>query len=176
MTDVMTREIVSIEDVVFSAPAVSDGNFHVDSLDKAAWAGRKILQAEERMNRRSHLAEEYKRKIDDWLAEANKEDLSSVSYLSSVLEPFAVSEIAQQPRSRSLKLPGVTLGLRSLPARMTVLDEQEALAYCEAHHPEALIVRKDLSKIELKRLYLAGTPIPGVVLDGGGEKLYVKAS
>jgi len=49
------------------------------------------------------------------------------------------------------------------------------LAYCEAEHPEAVIVKKELNKSILKDLILKqAEPIPGVEAELGPDKLYVK--
>jgi hypothetical protein len=49
-----------------------------------------------------------------------------------------------------------------------------AMAFCEINHPEAIIIKKELSKSELKKLFENGELIPGVFLDGGATKLYLK--
>jgi hypothetical protein len=55
------------------------------------------------------------------------------------------------------------------------LDGTEALAYCEAEHPEAVIVKKELDKSILKDLILRQTePVPGVEAALGQDKLYIK--
>ncbi len=42
--------------------------FRIDTTDKAAWAGRKIIEAEDRIERQRAIANEYKRRIDEWFS------------------------------------------------------------------------------------------------------------
>ena len=81
-----------------------------------------------------------------------------------------------QRRSRSLVLPSGVAQLRKLPDRLDIVDKDAALSYCESSHPEAVIVRKDLSKAELKRLVFNGEAIPGVSAELGSDELYVRAN
>ena len=149
--------------------------FSVDSLDKANWTARKIIQAEARVQSRLAIAVEYKHRIDEWLEHASREDKDSVEFLSSLLRPFVEDEVRRQ-RSKTVRLLGVNASLRKTPEKIEITNPDMALAFCELNHPEALIVKKDLSKSELKRLFQSGELIPGVLLSGGAVNLYLKPS
>ncbi|GHT84318.1 hypothetical protein FACS1894137_07210 [Spirochaetia bacterium] len=149
--------------------------FTVDSPSKASWAVSRILEAEARMDQRSALANEYKARIDAWLESANQQDSDSIFYLSLLLEPYAKAEISKLHKSRTLSLPTGLASLRKLPDRLEITDSAAALAYCEAEHPEAVIIKKELDKSILKELILKqAEPIPGVDAELGPDKLYVK--
>ena len=65
--------------------------------------------------------------------------------------------------------------MRKQPDRIDIIDNAVALAYCEAEHPEAVVIRKELNKSVLKDLILKqAEPIPGVSAELGEDKLYVK--
>jgi hypothetical protein len=150
--------------------------FQVDSLRKADWAVTKILDAEARIASRAALASELHARIDAWFQKASAADNDSISYLSSLLRPYVESEVSMQRRSRSLILPSGTAQLRKLPDRLDIVDKDAALSYCETSHPEAVIIKKDLSKTELKRLVFSGTAIPGVSAELGSDELYIKTN
>jgi phage host-nuclease inhibitor protein Gam len=69
-----------------------------------------------------------------------------------------------------------TVSLRKLPDRLEITDSAAALAFCQVEHPEAVIVKKELSRSVLKKLALDGTAIPGVAMELGADELYVKPS
>ena len=150
--------------------------FMIDTQEKATWTARKIIQAENRINERSQLAKSCKSRIDGWLAEANRRDEASIESLLSLLTLYLRDELGGSTKRRSIDLLGAKLGFRKLPERVEIIDPEKAITYCETNHPEALIIKKELSRTELRRIALKGELVPGVVLDGGADKLYVKSA
>lgn len=150
-------------------------SFAIDDINKASWTVGKILEAESRISQRAGLAKNFKSRIDDWLESANKQDEDSISYLSYLLEPYIKNEISKLHNSKTLSLPTGVASLRKLPDRLDILDNNEALAYCETEHPEAIIIKKELDKAFLKDLILKKIePVPGVEAELGKDKLYIK--
>jgi len=172
----------SLSNVLFdftipSAEAPAAEPFTVDSLSKASWVASRILEAQARTAQRSELARSYKARIDAWLSDANAADIDSIEYLSSLLKPWVEAEVAKQRRSRSVLLPTATAQLRKLPDRIDIVDRDAALAYCKANHPEAVVVREDISKTAVRSLiFTEGEAIPGVEAELGRDELYIKAS
>ena len=157
-------------DTAPAAPA-----FVVDSIAKADWAVGRILDAQARIDSRAALASELHARVDAWLTKASIPDNDSIVFISSLLRPFAESEIAKQHRSRSLFLPSGTAQLRKMPDRLSIDDAEAAISYCEAQHPSVVIVKKDVSRTELKRLiFIDGEAIPGVTAELGSTELYIK--
>jgi hypothetical protein len=151
--------------------------FIVDSLAKADWCVSRILDAEARIARRASLASELHSRIDAWLTKASAADNDSISYLTILLRPFVESEVSMQRRSRSLVLPSGTAQLRRQPDRLDIVDKEVALSYCEASHPEAVVIKKDLSRLALKTLIVSqGEAIPGCSFELGSDELYVRAN
>ena len=157
--------------------APASAPFVIDSLAKADWAVSRILEAESRIARRAALASELHARVDAWLSKTLAPDNDSISHLSLLLRPFVESEIATQRRSRSLVLPSGTAQLRKLPDSLDIIDRDAALSYCESSHPEAVIVKKDLSRSALKTLIVSqGEAIPGCSFELGSDELYVRAN
>lgn len=157
------------------APAAEP--FTVDSLSKASWCASRILEAQARVDQRAELARSYKARIDAWLSDANSSDNDSIDYLSMLLKPWVESEVSKQRRSRSILLPTGTAQLRKLPDRVEIRDNTAALAYLKANHPEAVVVREDISKTAVRSLiFTEGEAIPGVEAELGRDELYIKAT
>jgi len=157
-----------------SAPSPA---FEVDTAAKADWAIGRILALEARIARRAELAIDLHNRIDTWLAKAQAPDTDSVTYLTILLRPYVEAELALRHRSRTLSLPSGSASLRRLPDRLEITDREAALAWCEAHAPEAVVIKKDLSKTELKRLvFQKSEPVPGVDASLGTDQLYIKAT
>jgi hypothetical protein len=165
----------SIPSTNAEAPAAEP--FTVDSLSKASWCCSRILEAQARVDQRAELARSYKSRIDAWLSDANSSDNDSIDYLSMLLKPWVESEVSKQRRSRSILLPTATAQLRKLPDRIDIVDREVALSYCKANHPEAVIVREDISKTAVRSLiFTEGEAIPGVEAELGRDELYIKAT
>jgi hypothetical protein len=172
----------SLSSIIFdftipSAEAPATESFTIDSLSKASWCASRILEAQARTAQRSELARSYKARIDSWLSEANATDIDSIEYLSALLKPYIETEVAKQRRSRSVLLPTATAQLRKLPDRVDILDAPTALSYLKANHPDAVIVREDISKSAVRTLiFTEGEAIPGVEAELGRDELYIKAT
>ena len=174
MNQLMTREAEMLPPFVFGLQEFENPTFSVDCEDKASWSASKILAAERRIQMRLDLAERYKARIDQWLQEANRPDMESIDYLRMLLRPWAETTIRIQNRSRSIKLLGATISLRKRQDRVEIIDPDTVLQFCEEHLPEALIVKKDVSKTSLKTLLIQGQEVPGAVLAIGEDEITIK--
>ncbi|ULQ60401.1 host-nuclease inhibitor Gam family protein [Brucepastera parasyntrophica] len=170
--------IDSLEQILFNIRESSvspETGFHVDSEDKAAWTARKILQAEQRIQKQKQLAEAYHARIDRWLAETVREDTESIIWFRTLLRPYAVKAIAEQRKGKTLKLFSASVSMRKLPDTAKITDEQSALKYCGKNLKNAVEVKKQLLRSELKKALQSGVSIPGVSLVEGEEELYITA-
>jgi phage host-nuclease inhibitor protein Gam len=166
---------IQTEGEAMAAAAAPFPSFTIDDISKASWAIARVLEAESRIAERTQLANNFKSRIDRWLDSSNQSDNNSIDYLSFMLEPYVKNEVAKLYKSRSLSLPTGTASLRKLPDHLEITDSSAALAYCEAEHPEAVIIKKELNKSILKDLILKqAEPIPGVEAELCLDKLYVK--
>lgn len=150
--------------------------FTVDTVEKAAWTARKILDAEHRISQFTDQAKQYKAQIDTWFERVVTEQEASVDYFRSLLMPFIEQELTGQ-KSKTLKLPGLSIQLRKKPNRVEVTDKEIAISFCEANHPDALMIKKDVSKTFLKDLLSnLGELVPGCTIVLGREELYIHDS
>jgi hypothetical protein len=165
-----------LEDILMDDPPEDEKkqSFVVDSIEKAAWAARKYIEAEDRVEERFKQNADFKGKIDLWSDRANKEDISTLQFMKSILEPYARQIIYSQKRGKSLKLPGAKVLFRTSPETVEVTNEDMAISFCEANHPKAVESKKILLKQELKKLLSQGNVIPGVKLVPGHEHMFIK--
>ena len=159
------------------APDTVAQAFIVDSLARADWCVSRILDAEARIARWAALASELHTRIDAWLTKASAADNDSISYLSSLLRPFVETEVSMQRRSRSLVLPSGVAQLRKLPDKLDITSSEAAMAWATENAPNAIIVKKELSRSVLKSLIVSkGEAVPGCEFSLGPDELYVRAS
>lgn len=177
MTALMTRPVNTpdlSELILEELPDVRSENFKIDSMDKAAWGAKKYLEALHRVEERSALVQQYRDKLDKWEQSANADDLSTVAYFQAQLRPWVESSLAKGVKGRSVLVPGARIGLRKKPDRVEITNPLVAFDACEKDFPHAIVVKKELSKTELKQVLLRGYAIPGVEIIEGGEDLTVK--
>lgn len=157
-----------LADIVFSDMPDEKVPFAIDTIDKANWATRKIAKAERDIRERELVANEYKAKIDKWLAAANKNDLDTVENMTRLLEPYAEAALKDR-REKYVDLFYARVGFRKTPERIEVEDEAAAIAYCEANEPEAVKVEKRILKSKLKD----AAKTPGVSVTAGENRFYI---
>ena len=176
MSSIAIAQVPDIEEIIFpqEVEKTRDTSFQIDDQEKASWAARRILQSQKRIAERQNAAKQFKQRIDSWLTQANRVDEETIARLEAILEPYLEEELDGKKKGKSLQLFGAVISLRKQPEKVSVVDSDMAITYCKENHPDALIIKTDLSKTELKRLVKEGTFIPGVLLDGGDQKLYVK--
>ncbi len=162
------------EVLVDDIPQEGEEGFVIDSLEKAAWAARKYIQAKERMTERWDQAKGFKEKIDLWYERANVEDENTMSYMMGLLKPYISREVLKLRKGKTVKAPGVNITLRKKPNRVEVVDEELAIKFCEANQPQIVQVKKSLSKSEINKLLSQGELIPGVNVTIGEEELQIK--
>ena len=143
--------------------------FEVRDLSAANWAAGKIVQANSKKAEIEAVAAEMHRKIDAWAEDAKK--THDTGYLEEMLREWTYNEIQGEKR-RSVKLFGATAGFRKSPDRVDVLDENQAIEYCTAYHPD-LVREKVTYSLDKKMVKDTGEIIPGVEIHPGVEKFYI---
>ena len=173
-----TQEHDELEDILYAISnrpiPENSTQFTIDTIEMAAWAGRKILKAEKQIEELEGLRKTYTDAIDTWFSKAAKPHLDSWNYLRIILRPYVETEVRKQRKSKTLQLPGIAISLRKSPDRAVIQDEGKALSYCEKHLPKAIEIKKSLSKAILKETIISGGSVPGVDLETGMEELYFK--
>ena len=158
-------------EIIHDEPEVK--RFEVKDLDTANWAVGKMLAAESNIQRIRALADEYKRRIDEWAEKATKDDHATIEFFESEIRPFAEREISGG-KKQSIKLMGATVGFRKTPARVEIEDEDALVGYCETFAPELVRVKKSVDKTEMRKRIEKGEVFDGAHLEPGNVNFYVK--
>lgn len=171
------HEAYSLDEVLL--PELVDNQssepFQVSSIETANWALRKLLDAQHQLAKLRDAAKSFKARVDRWFEESSKEAKGSVEFFESLLRPWVQSELQKRSgRSKTIPLPSGTVGLRKLPDRVDVSDPEIALQYCAESLPEAVVIKRDVSKTVIKKAMAKGEAVPGVVIQRGTEALVVK--
>ena len=175
LQDPQTQYMPPIEALLISDQEKPQDQFNIDNNESAAWAARKILTAEERISNLSNQAKQYKNQIDSWYEKTIQSELESIDYLKNIIRPYVEAEISKLHKSKTLNLPGLNIQLRKKPDKIEITDKDIAISFCEANHPDAVIIKKEISKTYLKDLLAnKGEIIPGSHMVPGNNEIYFK--
>jgi len=140
---------------------------YVDDATSANWVVRKIIEARA-------YAKHVKEWADGELRRAEREELFFLHSYGRQLEDWARAEIAKG-RRKSVKLPAGTLGFRTDPPKLNVIDEAKLVAWCRAALPTALRIETHVLKQHVKdHLTITGEVPHGATISGGGQRFYVR--
>ena len=175
LQETQTQYMPPLEALLISDQEKPEDQFNIDNNEKAAWAARKILTAEERISNLSDQAKQYKNQINSWYQKTIQGELDSIDYLKNIIRPYVEEEIEKLHKSKTLNLPGLNIQLRKKPDKIEITDKDIAISFCEANHPDAVIIKKEISKSYLKDLLTnKGEIIPGSHMVPGESELYIK--
>jgi len=141
--------------------------FAVDDAASANWLVRKIVETRA-------YAKHVKEWADGELRRAEREELFFLHRYGRQLEDWARAEIAKS-RRKSIKLPAGTVGYRTEPPKLDVLDEAKLVAWCRTALPTALRIETHILKQHVKdHVVITGECPDGTAISGGGQRFYVR--
>jgi hypothetical protein len=141
--------------------------FAVDDAASANWLVRKIVETRA-------YAKHVKEWADGELRRAEREELFFLHRYGRQLEDWARAEIAKS-RRKSIKLPGGTVGFRTEPPKLDVIDEAKLVAWCRTTLPTALRIETHVLKQPVKdHVVITGECPDGTAISGGGQRFYVR--
>ena len=162
------RDIIDLTN--FDELPMETESFEVVDMKSADWCIAKIGEAKRRIEERRAIVAEYKKRLEERLAETNIADVRQVEFMESLLRPWAEIEI-MKGKTKSLKLPCGTLGLRAGRESVVIDDESAAIEWAELFKPEAVKITKSILKSEVK-----GTDAPGYHVETSPHKFKVEPS
>ena len=172
----MSDEYV-IDDMLFDEElpvATKDEPWEIQSLDDANFAMNRVARAQSKIDERQQIAESYRQKLEarltEWLESASKEDQSTIDFFTPHLEFWGSREIAKQHKKKSIDLMDGKIQQRTTQGSVIIYDEDAAMKYCEKHVPDAVKIKKSLSKTELKKALQDGEVIPKVEISDPSTK------
>lgn len=150
-----------------SAEVDPPDTFVVIDEASANWVVRKIIEARA-----------YARHVKEWaqgeLRRAEREEQFFLHAYGRQLEDWARALITKGGR-KSLKLPAGTIGYRTDPPRLDVLDEQKLIEWCRTALPTALKIETHIFKQHIKDHFtITGECPDGAAITEGGQRFFVR--
>lgn len=124
-----------MQSVERAIPDTHESEFVIDTLDRAAWAVRKIAAAEQRKAERLAFTEREQVRLLAWQHLQDARDQREIDWLTGLLQGYYHQQSAagHLGKSRSIRLPHGALQARSLPDSWQVTDESALLVWAEAN-------------------------------------------
>jgi len=129
--------------------------FIIDTDEKADWAIRKILRCQSKNNDIKHLAEMQINKIKQWQVQETEANDGSINYLTSLLEPYAKSQL--DGKKKTVKMPSGNVSFRSVAPGYFIAGEkvdgknETLLNHVRQSAPEFLKIEETVNWSELKK-------------------------
>lgn len=150
-----------------SAESAPPDTFTVDDAASANWLVRKIVEARA-------YAKHVKLWADGEVKRAQNEERFFIQRYGRQLEAWARSEISAA-RRKCVKLPAGTVGYRTEPRKLDVMDEQKLIDWCRKALPDALRVETHVLKSVMKEHVKETGECPdGADIGGGQQRFYIK--
>ena len=143
--------------------------FSVDDADSAACVVRRIVAARQYADRVRLWADLERRR-----AEAEEKRL--LFRFGGQLRGWAEGELrSTKGRRKSVNLPGGSIGFRTVPARVLILDDQVVINWARRSCPEAVIVSERLVKTPISEHVQRTGEVPdGIELTTPHEEFFVR--
>ena len=158
--------------------------FEITTKDQAIWAMRKIAAVERARDeaRRAGDAEIYR--IQAWLQDEELRANQARGYLDYLLEQYHRSQLAENPKAKTIKLPHGTLKIRAQQPQLN-RDDDAIRTWALDNMPEVLIDQEPkLNWTELKKALAiqdgvvivadTGEVVPGVEVEVRPDKFTVE--
>lgn len=144
--------------------------FCVHDANSANWVIRRIVESRQYAARVKNWADRERRR-------AERQEQFFLNHYGQQLEDWARQQMAQQQdRRRGVSLPAGTIGFRTVPPRLTVLDERQLLNWCRTHLPSAVKTVESVLKLTVADHVRSTGECPnGVEFTGQNERFYIAA-
>ncbi|MBY6844624.1 host-nuclease inhibitor Gam family protein [Clostridium botulinum] len=135
--------------------------FKIEDLKGASWALRKIKECKESILEKEELAKIEKERIDNWLIEESKSDLTTLEYFNGLLMQY-YKELKQSDPKAKISTPYGKVTSRK-NKKWNYGNEETLLKYLNSNGYKNLIrTKQEINKTSLKESFLIKD---GIVLD-----------
>ena len=111
MNDIELLREGDLSDFLFDAPVKKGERFEVKTAEHALWCEGKIDRAEGTIQRNLAVYQKAKKKLEEWLASANKESENTVNAMMALMRPWVEREVASG-KKKSVNLLSHRVGFR----------------------------------------------------------------
>ena len=148
--------------------------FAIESQEQAAWAIRKIKLIEKRRAEAIATAEAEANKIKSWAKAQEEKADRERSYFDHLLREYMDRLREEDPKLKTLSLPGGKLQVRKQQPEYTYNDET-LLPWAKKNLPDAVVVREVTNKTVVKAYVKeTGEVIPVVLIEDRPDKFSVE--
>lgn len=150
MNALMNMELDELQEITFQLPeAEVKQRFRITDLDSLNWTLRKLAALEAKRKEHEALAKKEYERIQAWEAKVSKDIEDHKQFLTMLIEDFARSQRAVDPKWKA-STPYGKVGFRKQQPKWSY-DEQKALESIEAAGLDKYVrVKKELDKVSLK--------------------------
>lgn len=172
-----------------SSPVARAARWTITDEGSAEWAMRRLASAEQTITQATLLADEWRSRIDGWLADRTRVARNQAAFFAGQLERFALELRAVDERRKSLPLPSGTVRTTRRAAQAVLIDEMAFVAWAlrslegetleavvrTTHKPLVSGIRDVVSLTDHGPVY-NGELVPGLVIDQGTVTAKASAS
>ncbi|MBN3385899.1 host-nuclease inhibitor Gam family protein [Clostridium botulinum] len=135
--------------------------FKIEDLKGASWALRKIKECKESILEKEELAKAEKERIDNWLIEESKSDLTTIEYFNGLLMQYYKELKQSDPKAKITTPYGQVTSRKN--KKWNYGNEETLLKYLNSNGYKNLIrTKQEINKTGLKESFLIKD---GIVLD-----------
>lgn len=162
--------------------------FEVDTLEKAAWAMRKLAHIRGKMAEIQTIADKEIMRIQYWADERKKDLEGDAHYFEGMLIAYHQRAFADDPKTKTIKLPHGELAARKQPDDWRIMDETFIKCAKELGLMTLIRAKEEPNKAEAKQVLKfdpatgkvidpeTGAVVDGVTVIPGGIKFSVKVA
>lgn len=150
--------------------------FRITNQNAAIWALRKIRLINSRLEEAETTASAEINIIENWLKDQQEKASRERSFFEGLLREYMEDLRREDPKLKTMKLPGGELAFRKQQAEYSY-DEAQLLPWAKEHLPEAVHVKESILKSVVKDyVNQTGEVLPGVRIDPRPDKFTVRVN
>jgi len=148
--------------------------YEITDQSGAIWALRKIKMIEQRRQEARETAMSEAKKIMDWYEGINEKSDRDREYFDGLLLGYMNRLRQEDPKLKTVKLPGGELRVRKQQPKYEY-DDEAVMAWAEQWYPEAIQIKKSISRQAVKEYVKdTGEVVPGITISEVGDKFSVE--
>lgn len=130
-------------------PEADEGEWRIDSMEKADWALGKINIARKKMQQNADYVQAQVEKLQAWLEKQNQEQESTIAFFEGKLAPYLEDEL-KGGKKKSIKLPNGTAGFRK--TTKTVKNDKILFDFVKENYTTYIKQVEKLDMAEFKKV------------------------
>lgn len=149
-------------------------HYKIGGKSEADWALRKLAQARAAIKENNALFEAELSRLTAWAKDVNTGPERDALYFEAILRNWHAEQLADDPKAKTIKLPGGKLTARLAPPSLTV-DDDVFIPWAQEHRSDWLRVKAEPVKADIKTQLVvgesgdlydpeSGDQVPGVAL------------